>query len=525
MKRKIIVSIALIAVLIMGYAPNVYARGTTSGSASDLGFFGGITQGVALPLTTQRLLLETGNAARRNNTQSFIYKEMIWLAGPPVEFEGTMTRSISGQIGAPGSDVGTASVTYQVRSNGTTAEGVNIFRNITFDINWNRTGSFIVETYNVRTGNWREEITVNGVTYTLIPAQSHFNISILRDATPGVTYYSGDISKRLVYTASGSGDTIIHEVVGQISGFTSAWSSTETHRLNGTVFAPDWAMEYQVVPSVSVSKELQYAVSEPTLISFAGNYREVTTNQSGLNYVIHTLPNIFYGTPASGGTYISVPNTFEQLTPPNLSFLRGHWAYGDIRRLFAMGILDGSPEHFIPNQGVSRGEFMQMLSRAVKLPLDPALTGQQPARGRNAVTTNNIFPDVWRERPDFPYLMAMHEAGVAIGRGGGHFQPDEILRREEAYALALRMLGLSNLGLVPTPITPFVDDGQIGDWARRDLYAASRIGLILPDDNGMIHPRREMYKAEAAALVNRLIEYLRIDLQRDYTENIINFMN
>jgi hypothetical protein len=504
----------------------VYAAAQNRPATGQMGFFGGITEGVRLPTTSQNAVRQNNaRGARGNNVTELVYKEIIWLGGVPIEFEGILRVQMGGTaVGAQGVDSGSATVNYRVNGTAATGDDANITRNITFRIDWRRDGQQIVENYTVT--SWTETIYANGVTYSLVPAQSNHNISILRDVTPGVTYYSGTISMRAVYLTD-EDDIVTHEVLGQIYGFVSAWSATETHRLDGIVSTEDWQMQYHLVPSVSVSKELQYGANEPTLISFAGNYREVMSNQSGLVYEINTLPNIFYGTPTAGRATISTFNTFEDLFAPNLNFLRGHPAYGDIRRLFAMEVLWGEPVHFIPNQAVTRGEFIKMLSRAVRLPLDESLI-PTPPRGnrRNAQPEINlVFPDVNPERPDFLYIMTVNQMGIAIGRGDGHFHPNEILHREEAFVLALRFLGLSNLGLEPTPITPYVDDHMIGDWARRDIYAATRIGLIGPDDNGMLHPRQTMYKAEAAALVNRLIEFMRHELQVDYTENIINFMN
>ena len=511
---------ALLALLI--FAP------ATLAARSYLGFFGGITEGQRLPLTTEIVLQQAGGARGRNNNNArdFVYTEMVFLAGVPVEFNGNMSRRVNGAIAPAGETEGTATVQYIVSGNGlANADGddVNIARNLTLGISWRREGNQVIENYSVN--SWTETITVNGEVFALVPSQSHINVSILRDITPGVTYFRGDISKRAVY--QNNGDTIIKEVIGQIYGFESAWSMVETHRLNVVLSTPEWQMQYQVVPSVMVSKDLQYAQAEPTLISFAGNYREVMSNQSGLNYIIHTLPNQFYGTPTSGRAAITSFNSFEQLIAPDMGHLRGHWSERDARQLFSMEILRGDPNHFRPYQGITRSGFITMLARAVKLPLDPAhLPGAQNARGgRNQQPVNLIFPDVWPERPDFAYIMAAHNVGIAIGRGDGHFHSDEILTRQEAYVLALRMLGLSNLGMLPTPITPFVDDAQIGDWARQDIYAAARIGLILPDEEGMIHPRRLMTMGEASALVLRLIDYMRHELARDYTENIINFLN
>jgi len=523
-KIKTIAACVLAIVMLMPSwaATTVYANSDRTAHTGQMGFFGGISEGVRLPRTTE-IILQQNNSA---NLTNLTYMEMIWLTGEPIEWEGVMSKTVSAGRGrAATPNAGTREVRYRIGNSDSSPDDVEIVRDIRFTLNWRREGNQIVEVFTIAQPNhWRETITVGGNTFTLDPRRSDFNISILRDITPGVTYYVGDFAMRAVFMSNGS--TITKEVVGEIFGYESAWSAAETQRLTTIISHSDgWQLQYELIPSVSMSKDLQYSPTQPTLISFDGNYREVMSNQSALVYVIHTMPAFMHGMPTSGSATINTFNSFEQLIAPNLSFLRGHWAYGDIRRLFAMEVLRGEPTHFQPNQGVSRGEFITMLARAIKLPLEEAHTRPPVAnrQGINAAVTV-IFPDVWHGRPDFAYIMAANNAGIAIGRGDGHFQPDQIIERQEAYALALRALGLSNLGMAPTPVTPFIDDHLIGDWARRDIYAAQRIGLIAPDEDGMLHPTRLMHKSEAAALINRLIEYMRHNLQQDYTENIINFL-
>jgi hypothetical protein len=310
------------------------------------------------------------------------------------------------------------------------------------------------------------------------------------------------------------------ETSGALYGYDSVWSNTETHRLDCAIYTDDWQMQYQLRPSVSVNKVLQYSQNEPTAISFDGNYREVMANQSGLQYTIFAMPVQLFGTPAEGTLSIGTYNTFEQLIAPDTAFLKGHFAESDIKKLFAMQILTGEPKFYKPDQAISRAEYTAMLVKAIKLPVD---LPQPTARAKKAVTVNAVFPDVATDRPDYPYIMAAYKAGLAVGRGNGHFYADYTIQREEAVVILLRTLGLGNLGLDPTPVTPFLDDADVSDWAKKDLYAAYKLGLIKPDVNGRINPKQNISKAEAAALVNTLISYMRTGIATDYTEHIVNY--
>jgi len=509
----------------------------------DIGFWGGISQGTRLPKTTEVLI----NGQARQTATSLPYKEVVFITGTPALFEGTLTVTTSGQQPEPGRDIGTFTQTYNIVPSIRSDEGAVIRRRMVFRVNWRREGNQIIKDYalnNQTRSAWDETITVGGATYRVDHRLSSFNVSILEDQTPGVMDYKGNLSNRIVYIAEGTDSTAIRkEAIGSFYGYSNPWSQTDVQRIDGMIDHSDgWQMHYQVRPNVSVSKRLNYSANEPSLISFAGNYQEVMSNVSGASYNIFVRPNQFFQDPdrgnfninnntwnhfeffeedESGDINLASFNTFEQLIAPDTSFLRGHAAEGDISRLFAMQVLDGVPNFFQPNQAITRDQFVTMLSKAIKLPIEqPAAAG----RGR-AAAQRIVFPDVLPERPSYPYVMAAYRSGLVHGNSNGIFNADSSIERQEALVLLLRALGLSQLGLDPTPITPFTDDANIAPWAKRQLYAAHRIGLIHPDDNGRINPRAAVSKAEAAALINHLIDYMRSDIAEDYSAHIVNFPN
>ena len=513
MKKFIkIATCVILALMFLSQTIAVYAR------MGDMGFFGGISQGTRLPKTTETLI---ANAAGRRNTAqvtSLQYKEVIFLTGVPTTFVGNITVR-HGQIPA-GQNFGTFQETYIISPSASTDTGVaTINRNIVFNVNFRIHGSQVIKDYQV--ARWTETITVGGETFSLDPEQSFFGLSIIQDNTPGVIYYKGNVSQRSVFMTGTSDNPsrVINETMSAFYGYSSAWSATETHRVNGTVTTDNWQMTYQVRPSVSVNKELQYSSNEPQAISFSGNFRELLQNQSGLQYEIIVQPLQFHNVPRSGSATIASHNSFEQLPAPDVEFLRGHPAQVDIQKLFAMNILRGEPRQFRPEQAITRGQFVAAVSRAIKLPIEQP---QQPTRGRAAPSQTIVFPDVRPNRPEYPYIMAAYRVGLAVGRTGGNFFADSTIERQEAIVILLRTLGLENLALDPTPQTVFTDDANIASWARREIAAAERIGLIVPDADGRIHPRRVVSNAEAAALINRLIDYMRHDLALDYT-SIVNF--
>lgn len=492
---------------------------TAYAQVGDFGFFGGISEGRKLPKTTEQLV-DTKKKKNKDELDA-VYKEVIFLSGKPVTFEGQMKTTNSDTV----SDVdtsGTYDVTYEVSPSNTTPADTSITRKIKYKVDYRKEGTQVVKDYKLdKQGDWDETITTPDGTFTLDNTQSNSTASILEDHTPGVTYYKGNATHRAVYT--NDTDKIVLDISDSFYGYDCAWSSTETHRMDATVTTDDWQMQYQVRPSVSLSKQLQYSKNEPTAISFEGNYAEVMQNKSGLNYNIYVMPTQYtYTVPASGNVSIETYNTFEQLLAPDVSFLKGNFAEDDIKRLFSMQILDGDPKYYQPAQAITRGQYVQALTKAIKLPIEDPNANK---RLRNKAPVNIVFPDVLPERTEYPYVMAAYRAGLAIGRDNGQFYIDSPIQRQEAIVILMRTIGLENLGLEPTPVTSFTDDSNIDSWAKKEIYAANRLGIISGDAEGKFRPTDYVSKAEAAAFINKLNSYMRTDLQTDYTEHIVNYSN
>jgi hypothetical protein len=516
-KNKILTALILSTLAVFALPLMAYARTHRIG---DMGFHGGISESRHLPRTLETILLEQGGNRRagrntRNSNIEMAYSEFVFLAGAPVLFEGTKTVV----PGSPenGSTSGTYTTSHRVA--GTSEGGTALTRNKAFDVQYYLEGSQMIYTFILNRNSWAETIAAGGNTYVLDPARSSFVVSVFEDRNPAINFYRGDIAARLIYNGGPDGTTIV-EKTGQFYGFATAWSATETHRINVSVTNDNWALQYQIRPSVSVNKEMQFVYNEPTVISFEGNYRELHQSFAGLRYDIFTKPNNMWDVPDTGSHSMETFNIFEQLPAPDLSFIRGHSAEDDIHRLFAMQILQGDPRYYVPNQAITRGQFLTALAKAIKLPVEEVVL-PRAARGQQPVALT-LFSDVNSDRPEFRYIQAIQRAGIAFGRADGKFYFDYPISRQEALVTTIRALGLTNLGLNPTVVSPFLDSDSIADWAIRDVNVALMLDLISPDADGNLNPRRAMSKAEAAAMLNHLLDYLRNGIVAHYSEQIVN---
>ena len=530
----------------------VYATPPREHRIGDMGFHGGISESRHLPRTTETIiLLQAGNRNNNSGTITMEYMEYVFFRPHPEVFHGTM--EVVNTAPAQGTTAGTFTVTHRFFPNHSTPRGTPIVnRNMVFDVDYRREGQQMIYTYRIRNATWRDTVEFSQWTqvldadgapvadddgtalwdyvytfrYELDHRRSTFWVSVIEDRTPGVNYYRGDVTARLFYQEQRwdgaawvpTGGLVTIQKSGQFHGYSSAWSATETHRMDVIVTAPWGAITYQIRPSVTVNKLMQFVHNEPTIISFEGNFRELHQSFAGLRFDIFTRPTFLWMEADYGILNMHIENIFEQLPAPNMNHIRGHSAEDDIHRLFAMQILTGDPRFFVPEQAITRGQFMTALARAINLPVQPAPV----ARGRQAVV--HLFSDVSSERPEFRYIQAIVDNRVAFGRADGSFNFDSPISRQEAAATVVRALGLASMGLDPSVISPFADSDSIASWAIRYTNIALNLGLIAPDLDGNFHPNMAISNAQAATFLNSLINYLREGIVVHYADEIVNIV-
>ncbi len=508
--KRLSATLVSVSLLVTAVPTTVFAQ------SGYIGYFGGITEGKRLPKTSETVLQLTQNT----KSQAFTYKEYILMDKTPILFEGEMI------IASKEPDVlgekGTYNIDIEVAPTATSTGEASINREITYKVNYYRDkDKNIVKDYSVI--DWSETLKTPTGAYKLDEKKSYFDLSVVENYTPGVMYYKGDVSSKAYYTGGLGTDGIVEVTkTGSIFGYNSAWSNTETHRLDVYVKNGEDAFTYQIRPSVTVYKDLQYGNNEPTYSSFDGNYREVMTNESGLFYTILNKSNSMYLTANKGNASIDSRNYFEQLPPVNLTSLKGAPYYNDVEKLYGMGVLQGDPNLFKPTQAITRGEFVSMLVKAFKLPTTTYETTAKKSSSKTALP--QYYADVSPTRNDYKYIQTAKDYGVAFGSSDGHFYPDQTISRQEAICMIIRSLGLQTIGITGNPQSPFLDDKDIATWAKNDLYTAYKIGIISTGTDFKVNPKKTLSKADATVIVNSMINYLRYTLKENYAETVVNYV-
>jgi len=165
--------------------------------------------------------------------------------------------------------------------------------------------------------------------------------------------------------------------------------------------------------------------------------------------------------------------------PPSL-FIDEHTAY-------VIGYPDGTVR---PSRDITRAEVATIFFRLLT---DEVRTQYW--------TQENPFPDVQKGMWYNNATSVMHHMGILKGYPDGTFKPDNAITRAEfavtaaRFARMMQMESINNLRF--TDIT--------GHWAEVDIRYAAAIGWVNGYPDGTFKPNRNITRAEAMTLVNRML--------------------
>lgn len=186
---------------------------------------------------------------------------------------------------------------------------------------------------------------------------------------------------------------------------------------------------------------------------------------------------------------------------PVFADLANHWAREEIEQLALRQIVSGiSADAFQPNGRVTRAQFAAMLVNALDLQASGAET-----------PFADIDPGAWHAA----YVAAGVEAGLFSGFQDGTFRPNDPISREQMAVMLAKAMAVAG---AEAPVAnadggeslPFTDRDAISDWAAGAVAKAVRAGLLFGKSDGRFAPQDPATRAEAAAIVARLLHQLEI---------------
>lgn len=170
-----------------------------------------------------------------------------------------------------------------------------------------------------------------------------------------------------------------------------------------------------------------------------------------------------------------------------------HWAYDAIEYVGSYGLMQGmGGSNFNPAGKTTRAQLVAILYRL---------------EGQPAISGTNTFSDVTAPWAKAPVEWAASR-GIVNGKGGGRFDPNGSISRQEFAAILARYArykGLEASGSAEA-LDGFLDAGTVASWALSDLCWAKEAGLITgksTSDGRVLNPNGDADRAQTAVILQR----------------------
>jgi Zn-dependent metalloprotease len=286
---------------------------------------------------------------------------------------------------------------------------------------------------------------------------------------------TGEVKTSFLHTASRAGTKLIGDAIDFSIHAEANGTSMEIKDFGKTYVSRTIMLDTEVSPN-----EASVVVFNPTTnkLSFVpatfktiDGKTEVTIRRNGNSiYAVVRTKKIFFGD------------------------VQKHWASADIDYLAERSIISGfDTSTFKPNDPITRAQFTTMLVQALGLSPD------------DTVSFSDIPANAWYKGN----VGAAVRSGIARGIDLHHFQPDDLITREQMAVMianALTFLDKSfNENETTILLQPFSDRGQISSWARASVAASIEAGIIRGMDKQSFAPLDHATRAQAAVMIRGLL--------------------
>lgn len=198
----------------------------------------------------------------------------------------------------------------------------------------------------------------------------------------------------------------------------------------------------------------------------------------------------------------------------------GHsWARIDLDTLYSKGIMVNKfNDRFVPEESITRGEFVTLLVKAFELPLDYEGQG----------TFYDVFKDpvfVGNALYEYKYIETAARYGIVRGQLEGTFAPNESITRQDAAVMIARAANLKMASVTDDKQVArtkanlqkqFTDANQIDLYAAPAVEAVVKAGLMNGKPNVLLDgqskqtyrfdPNYDLKRSEAARIVMNVMK-------------------
>lgn len=174
------------------------------------------------------------------------------------------------------------------------------------------------------------------------------------------------------------------------------------------------------------------------------------------------------------------------------------WYYDAVKAVFDRKLMVGVDDtHFEPETDVTRGMFVTTLYRLESEP---------------EISTEDIFTDVAQDAYYANAVAWANANGIVEGYSESEFAPDEKITREQMAAIMYRYVkykGADTSIGENTNILSYDDFDKISEYAIPAMQWSAGSGVMVGRTDTTLNPLETTTRAETAAVLNRIIEYLK----------------
>jgi hypothetical protein len=178
------------------------------------------------------------------------------------------------------------------------------------------------------------------------------------------------------------------------------------------------------------------------------------------------------------------------------------WFNNDVSFVYELGLMLGTGDDtFSPQTPITRGMAVKILHRLYQLTVGNGVLDVPPPSG---AAFTDVAADSWYAEA---VAWAVSE-GIVLGVGGGRFEPDRAITRQEMTTILYRYANA--IGGFPEDeggegYSMFADADAVSDWARESATWAADTGIVTGRPGNIFDPRGITTRAETAALLRRAI--------------------
>ena len=187
----------------------------------------------------------------------------------------------------------------------------------------------------------------------------------------------------------------------------------------------------------------------------------------------------------------------------------GKWYYSDIQKVCDAGLMNGvSDTEFDPNGTLTRGMCATILYRAAE---EPAVNG------------GSTFADVKAGKYYSEAVAWAENSGIVNGKTATAFDPNGNITRAEFATMLYRYLDAEDLALPATREGAPADADSVAKFAKEAVDTMYRGEVVNGRENGEFDPDDEITRAEAAAMITRLLDKVTVRWSEDYDYAWVSF--